>query len=99
MGGLGKWTPRQKVGENLCYPAGHRGRLFYLQKGDLLLVCSQNGQRDPQIFIPASADSQNLRVTPMLPTSCLSHPGERTQAPTQAGPSLCPAVPELAGLG
>lgn len=78
MGGLGKWTPRQKVGENLRYAAGHRGRLFYLQKGDLLLVCSQKGQRDPQTFIPASADSQNLRVTSMLPTSCLSHPGERT---------------------
>lgn len=41
MGGLGKWTPRQKVSENLCYPASHRGRLLYLQKGDLLLVCSQ----------------------------------------------------------
>lgn len=41
MGGLGKWTPCQKVSEELSYPAGHCGRLFYLQKGDLVLVCNQ----------------------------------------------------------
>lgn len=40
VGGLGEGPPRQKVGEKLGDPAGHRGRLFCLQKGDLLLVCT-----------------------------------------------------------
>lgn len=41
MGGLGQWAPCQKVGEKLCNPSGPCRRLFYLQKRDLLLVCSQ----------------------------------------------------------
>lgn len=44
VGGLGKRAPRQEVSEKLGYSAGYRGRLFYLQKGDLLLVCSQEGR-------------------------------------------------------
>ena len=43
VGGLGKWAPRQKVGEKLSHPAGHGGRFFYLQKRDLLLVCTVRG--------------------------------------------------------
>ena len=40
VGGLGEWPPRQKAGEKLGYPVGHRGRLFCLQKGDLLFICT-----------------------------------------------------------
>lgn len=39
VGGLGQRAPRQEVSEKRGYSAGHRGRLFYLQEGDLLLVC------------------------------------------------------------
>lgn len=38
--GLGEWAPCQKVSEELGYPASRCGRLLYLQKGDLLLVCT-----------------------------------------------------------
>lgn len=43
VGGLGKWTPGQKVSEKLGYPARSCGRLFCLQKGHLFLACSQGG--------------------------------------------------------
>lgn len=66
VGGLGKWTLCQKVSEELSYPAGHCGRLLYIQKGDLLLVCSQGrGKQGP--FIPASVDSQWRREPPHAP--------------------------------
>lgn len=66
VGGLGKWAPCQKVSEKLGYPAGHRGRLLHLQKGDLLPVCTVkrggNGvsfrKWYPWAFTPASVDSQ-----------------------------------------
>lgn len=106
VGGLGKWAPCQKVSEELGYPAGHRGRLLYLQKGDLLLVCTvkRGGsgvsfrKRYPWAFTPASVDSQRPE-SPLFPTySPLAAPPHPYKAPTQAGLVLCPAVPELAGL-
>lgn len=40
MCGLGQWAPCQKVSKKLNNLAGPRGRLFYLQKRNLFLVCS-----------------------------------------------------------
>lgn len=45
VGGLGQWAPCQKVSEKLSNPAGPCGSLFYLQKRDLLLVCSQERRK------------------------------------------------------
>lgn len=109
VGGLGQWAPCQKVSEKLGYPAGHRGGLLYLQKGDLLPVCTvKRGGSGvsfrkwyPWAFTPASVDSQRPQEStfPQIQPHGLPHRIlTRSQAPTQAGLVLCPAVPELAGL-
>lgn len=105
--GLGQWAPCQKVSEKLSNPAGARGRLFYLQKWDLLLLCTvKKGESGasfrkwgPLNFYPSFCGLP--KATPPCPryaSGCLSSSLQGAQAPTQVGLILCPAVPELAGL-
>jgi hypothetical protein len=44
VGGLGKWAPGQEVSEKLSDSASSCGRLFHLQLGNLLLVCTGWGE-------------------------------------------------------
>lgn len=73
------------------------------RRGTCSLSAVKDGGNGDPLFQPLwthNGGESHPTLPKYSPTGCLSHPSRgRARAPTQAGLSLCPAVPELAGLG